>query len=145
MWLCADRQVLALKSEVFCGICESAPSGTGPENKLHIPLPDCSSKEARIFLDFIYNNTPVSDPLAAESLTKVRSSQAILHSSTALVCLILTATGMSKEFSGSALATDRTWPGRLHISSTLSRRCSTATTSWRRRLMMTRASSSSPR
>ncbi|KAK9908499.1 hypothetical protein WJX75_008724 [Coccomyxa subellipsoidea] len=67
----AHRQVLALKSEVFCGICESAPSGTGPENKLHIPLPDCSSKEARIFLDFIYNNTPVSDPLAAESLTKV--------------------------------------------------------------------------
>ncbi|EIE21114.1 hypothetical protein COCSUDRAFT_48284 [Coccomyxa subellipsoidea C-169] len=67
----AHRQVLALKSEVFCGICESAPSSTGPENKLHIPLPDCSSEEARIFLDFIYNNTPVSDPPAAESLTKV--------------------------------------------------------------------------
>lgn len=97
VWLCADRQVLALKSEVFCGICESAPSGTGPENKLHIPLPDCSSKEARIFLDFIYNNTPVSDPLAAESLTKVRSSQAILHSSTALVCLILLSQGCQRN------------------------------------------------
>ncbi|BDA45051.1 probable BTB/POZ domain-containing protein At3g56230 [Coccomyxa sp. Obi] len=67
----AHRQVLSLKSEVFCGICESAPAETGPESKLHIPLPECSLEEARIFLDFIYNNTPVSDPLAAESLTKV--------------------------------------------------------------------------
>lgn len=76
-----DRQVLALKSEIFCGICESAPSNTDAECKLRIPLPDCSSQEARIFLDFIYNNTPVTDPLAAESLTKVK----ILHRFTPLL------------------------------------------------------------
>jgi hypothetical protein len=61
---------LALKSEVFCGICESAPADTTPHKKLRVPLPECSITEARIFLDFIYNNTPVSDPIAAEALTK---------------------------------------------------------------------------
>lgn len=34
-------------------------------------MPSCSSSEARIFLDFVYNMTPVSDPLEAEALTKV--------------------------------------------------------------------------
>lgn len=70
------RQVLALKSEVFCGICESAPSDTGPDKKLRVPLPECTATEARIFLDFIYNNSPVTDALAAESLTKVILDQA---------------------------------------------------------------------
>ena len=33
--------MLSLKSEVFCCLFDSAPSDTGPEKKLRVPLPDC--------------------------------------------------------------------------------------------------------
>lgn len=64
------RQILSLKSEVFCSlllstdVCEVG-------NQTEVPLEDCTLAEANIFLRYIYMRDPVTDEYQAEGLTKV--------------------------------------------------------------------------
>lgn len=64
------RQILSLKSEVFCSLLLSADlSENGSQTE--VPLEDCTLAEANIFLRYIYMRDPVTDEYQAEGLTKV--------------------------------------------------------------------------
>ena len=66
----ACRQVLSLRSEVFCSLLLSSDlSEDGKQTE--VPLEDCSLAEANIFLRYIYSREPVTDEFQAEGLTKV--------------------------------------------------------------------------
>lgn len=69
----ACRQVLSLRSEVFCSLLLSSDlSEHGKQTE--VPLEDCSLAEANIFLRYIYSREPVTDEFQAEGLTKVSCS-----------------------------------------------------------------------
>ena len=65
------RQILSLKSEVFCSLLLSADV-CEVGNQTEVPLEDCTLAEANIFLRYIYMREPVTDEYQAEGLTKVR-------------------------------------------------------------------------
>ena len=64
------RQILSLKSEVFCSLLLSADV-CEVGNQTEVPLEDCTLAEANIFLRYIYMREPVTDAYQAEGLTKV--------------------------------------------------------------------------
>jgi hypothetical protein len=66
----ACRQILSLKSEVFCSLLLSSDlSEDGKQTE--VPLEDCTLGEANIFLRYIYMREPITDEYQAEGLTKV--------------------------------------------------------------------------
>ena len=64
------RQILSLKSEVFCSLLLSSDV-CEVGNQTEVPLEDCTLAEANIFLRYIYMRDPVTDEYQAEGLTKV--------------------------------------------------------------------------
>ena len=76
----ACRQVLSLRSEVFCSLLLSSDlSEDGKQTE--VPLEDCSLAEANMFLRYIYSREPVTDEFQAEGLTKVSCSLQVSQSS----------------------------------------------------------------
>ena len=72
------RQILSLKSEVFCSLLLSSDV-CEVGNQTEVPLEDCTLAEANIFLRYIYMRDPVTDEYQAEGLTKVTFTRMTLN------------------------------------------------------------------